>query len=111
MIELIVKEYLSLRLDVPSFFEREPHMPDKCIIIEKTSGSYKNKLKSATIAIQSYANTLYEAALLNENVKDVMDKIIELDTISGVHLNSDYNFTDTEMKLYRYQAVFDIFYY
>ena len=27
------------------------------------------------------------------------------------NLNSDYNFTDTETKEYRYQAVFDINYY
>lgn len=31
--------------------------------------------------------------------------------IGSVRLNSDYNFTDIEMKRYRYQAVFDIYYY
>ena len=30
---------------------------------------------------------------------------IELPTISAVYINSDYNFTDTETKRYRYQCV------
>ena len=30
--------------------------------------------------------------------------------ISGVKLNAEYNFTDTSVKGYRYQAVFDIYY-
>ena len=34
-----------------------------------------------------------------------------LPEIGAVHLNSDYNFTDTAAKRYRYQAVFDVTYY
>ena len=31
--------------------------------------------------------------------------------VASCRLNSDYNFTDTTKKQYRYQAVFDIVYY
>lgn len=54
---------------------------------------------------------MYKAAELNEEVKKVVAEMIELDSIARVQLNSDYNFTDTETKRYRYQAVFDINYY
>ena len=54
---------------------------------------------------------MYEAAKLNEQLKEVVERLIQLNEISNVSLNSDYNFTDTETKEYRYQAVFDIFYY
>ena len=54
---------------------------------------------------------MHDAALLNEEVKDVVEGLIELDDISGISLNSDYNYTDTETKSYRYQAVFDINHY
>ena len=37
--------------------------------------------------------------------------MITLNSISKIKLNSDYNFTDTETKEYRYQAVFDINHY
>ena len=51
---------------------------------------------------------MYNAAKLNEEVKDAMEKIIEYTEISKCSLNSDYNFTDTKTKSYRYQAVFDL---
>ena len=44
-------------------------------------------------------------------MKAAMEKIIELDDISKCELNSDYNYTDTNRKKYRYQAVFDIVYF
>lgn len=54
---------------------------------------------------------MYEAAVLNEELKEVIESMIELDEISKIKLNSDYNFTDTTTKEYRYQAVFDINHY
>ena len=90
---------------------REDKMPESYVIFEKTSSGKRNHANSATFAFQSYAPTLYAAASLNEEVKEVIESMIELDEISGIHLNSDYNFTDTETKEYRYQAVFDINYF
>ena len=111
MIEIIIKNYLDGHLDVPSFLEKSGAMPDTYVLFEKTSSTQSNYLKSATFAFQSYAPSMYQAALLNEKVKDVVLKLDTLAEVSGVSLNSDYNFTDTETKEYRYQAVFDINYY
>ena len=110
MIELIIKKYLDRKMGVPVFMENQDDMPDKYIVFEKTSGGRTNKINSATFAFQSYANSMYEAALLNESLKEVLFKIIELDEIGWIKLNSDYNFTDITTKKYRYQAVFDIVY-
>lgn len=111
MIELTIKEFLDGQLDVPSFFEHQTELPDRYLLIEKVGGGQRNQLKSATVAVQSYAPSLYEAAKLNEQVKEAMLELVTVDAVSGVSLNSDYNFTDTETKSYRYQAVFDINYY
>ncbi|MCR8969274.1 hypothetical protein [Facklamia sp. 7083-14-GEN3] len=111
MIEVEIKKFLDGHLNVPSFFERENSMPTSYVVVERTGGRSENKLKSSTFAIQSYAPSLYEAASLNEQVKEVMELFDHVDIVSGVHLNSDYNFTDTETKEYRYQAVFDINHY
>lgn len=81
------------------------------VLIEKTGSGETDHIKRATFAIQSYAGSLYSAALLNENVKEVMKNIVDLDEISKCSLNSDYNYTDTGRKKYRYQAVFDIVHY
>jgi len=48
---------------------------------------------------------------LNEAVKAAVEMLVELDDVSSVSLNSDYIYTDTESKKYRYQAVFDIKHY
>ena len=111
MIELIVKNYLSTKLEITIVFEHQQNLPKKFILIQKTSGSRENFLNSSTIAIQSYAESMFEAAKLNEKIKNLMYDLITVDEVSSVNLNSDYNFTDTETKQYRYQAIFDIHYY
>ena len=63
------------------------------------------------MAVQSYAGNLLEAAQLNDQVKQAMDSLPELADIGAARLNSDYNFTDTASKRYRYQAVYDVTHY
>lgn len=110
MIEKVVLDYLKSTLEVPVQMETPLENPSKYVLIEKTGSSSENFIKSATIALKSHANSLYEAAELNEKVKTAMDNIIVLDTVSSSKLNTDYNFTDTTKKKYRYQAVYDLFY-
>ena len=111
MIELVIKNYLDGHLDVPSFFEHQNGLKGNYVLIEKLSGGKRNTLKSSVFAFQSYADSLFESARLNEQVKEVVETMVELPEITGIQLNSDYNFTDTQTKKYRYQAVFDINYY
>ena len=54
---------------------------------------------------------MYNAASLNETVIAEMDGLPALPEVASCRLNSDYNFTDTTKKQYRYQAVFDVVYY
>lgn len=113
MIEKIVLDYLNNALSVPVWAEipkgEEP--PAEFVLIEKTGSSKRDHINYATLAIQSYAASMFDAAVLNEYVKEAMDAVIQLDSICASKLNSDYNFTDTETKEYRYQAVYDITHY
>lgn len=111
MIEIIVLDYLNDNLPVPVYTEKPSNPPQRYVLIDKTGSGESNHLPNATIALQSYAESLYEAALLNKELKNTMKNIIELNEIRGITLNSDYNFTDTTKKQYRYQAVYDIRYY
>lgn len=110
MIEKIVLDYLSENLNVPAYMEMPERQPERFVLIEKTGGSVEDFVHSATLALQSYAESMYEAAVLNEEVKKAMDNIIILDSVSKSQLNTDYNFTDTTKKKYRYQAVYDLVY-
>ena len=111
MIEKTVLDYLNGSLSVPCYMEMPEEPSGSYVILEKTGSSVTNRIQKATFAIQSYADTLYDAAALNEDVKAAMENMIELDLISRVELNSDYNYTDTDLKAYRYQAVFVITHY
>ena len=106
MIEIIIKNYLAEKLSVPVVLEVPADLPS-----EKTGSSREERIDRAMLAIQSYAPSMYEAARLNERVKVAMDSAAELDAVSASRLNSDYNFTDTTTKRYRYQAVYDLVYY
>ncbi len=109
MIEEVILNYLKENLDVFVGFE-EPSDVQEYVLIEKTGGSINDYVESATIALKSYSDTLYNAAKLNEEVKTTMNNIVVLNEISSAKLNTDYNFTDTTKKKYRYQAVYDLVY-
>lgn len=111
MIEKIVLDYLNDALSVPCCMEKPEEPPERYVLIEKTGSGEDEHLFSAVIACQSYGPRLIDAARLNEEVKTAMTGLIALDSVTRVKLNSDYNFTDSTKKQYRYQAVFDITHY
>mgnify|MGYP007043622740 CR=1 FL=1 len=112
MIEKIVLDYLMSKLDVPVVLEIPPDEPDTFVLIQKVGSSVENFIYSATLALQSYAASKYEAAVLNELVKSLMDALpVSVDDVTKSKLNSDYDFTDATTKRYRYQAVYDVVHY
>lgn len=111
MIEVIILNHLKSKLTVPVKLEKPDPAPTEYVLFEKTSSGRVNYLNSSTVAFQSYSDSMANSALLNEEVKKAVDSLIELDEIASVKLNSDYNFTDTTTKQYRYQAVYDINHY
>lgn len=111
IIEEVIRNYLTAELEYPVYADIPADPPDEFIAIDKTGGSQRNFLSSATIAIQSHAKSRYKAASINESVKSAMQDIVILKEIAGCHLSGDYNFTNTATKWNRYQAVFDITHY
>lgn len=115
MIEVLLYDFLTEKMTVPVYVEKPKNPSETMIIIEKTGSSEKEFIKTSTFAVQSYGSSLFEAAELNENVKNVIfdgiDGLISLDEVIRVDLNSDYNFTDTTEKRNRYQAVIVITHY
>lgn len=111
MIEKTILDHISATLQVSCGMERPANAPASFVVVEKTGESRTNGINTAILAVQSYGATFYEAACLNEEVKAAMFSAQALPEIAAVRLNSDYNFTDTDTKRYRYQAVFDVTYY
>ena len=112
MIELIVKKFIDDNLDYPATMEKPGSVTSPCYVIEKLGGSRDEHIDTAMIAIKTYAPSLYLAAATSEvMINAMLDDFITLPEISKVELNSSYNFPDTNTKHYRYQAVFEIYYY
>ena len=111
MIETVLLNYLIEKLDVPVYMEAPEHKPGTYVLIEKTGSRRRNRIDTATVAIQSIAPTLYGAAFLNESVKGALALLPDEERdVFRAEPDSDYNFTDTETKERRYQAVYHITY-
>ena len=111
MIELIIQQHLKSVLEEPVYIGHPDNAPTRFVLIDKTGSSKTNRLPSSTFAFQSYAESLYQAAVLNDKVKAAVESMEVLPEIGKIALNSDYNYTDETTKQHRYQAVFDIFHY
>lgn len=111
MIEKIVMDYLTAAVQVPAYMERPENPPDEYIIVEKTGSEKRNCVYTSTLAIQSYSDTLYHAAVLSKLVREAMEEIVVLPELGGVREGSEYNFTNPADKQYRYQAVFTLYHY
>ena len=97
-------------LNTPAYMEVPTKLTD-FILLDQTGTSKTNHITTTTIAVQSYGKTLWDAMQLNEKVKDAMQQFVWQDNVARVELETDYNFTNTETKQYRWQAVFQITHY
>lgn len=112
MIEKTILDYLNENLDVEVYMEmpRKP-LNRSFVVVERTARSIDDQVITSTFAFQSYGETLLDAATLNDQVEEVVQNLITLDDVAAVYINSSYNYTDTSLKNYRYQCVFDITHY
>lgn len=108
LVEKILIDYLNSKLDVEAYMEEQVDHEASYVVVEKTGSSLSNHIYSSVFAVQSYGPSLYQAATLNEKVKTAMLDLPTVPEVASCKLNSDYNFTDTSKKKYRYQAVYEI---
>lgn len=108
----LISEWFSEKgYEFPVFLEAEPDMPGRRFMVEKTGSIETNHIYESTLAIQSYAGTMAEAAELNELVKVAARNLIFDSRIISCHIDTDYPFTDLDTQSYRYQAVITIHHY
>jgi transcriptional regulator NrdR family protein len=86
--------------------------PMEFYILENTGQSMRDHVRTTTMAVQSYAQSMERAADLAYEIDEViLETLQELDDVAGVRLNSLYNFTDQSTKQYRYQGVYVVTHY
>lgn len=111
-VEAFVIQYLAAALpEVPVSGNVPSPLPDRFVTVEKTGSRERDFVYTSALAVQSWAKSTAEAAELNERVKALMARAVELPEISSCELDSDYNYTDTARNHPRYQAVFAVVYF
>lgn len=111
MIELIVKSFMESRLQVPLYLEYPENPPESFVILKKGDSVRENLLDSAMLVVDSYGPSLLAAAQLNEQVKIILDDLIQLNIINNSQRGGDYPAFDTKNKRHRYKAVQNITHY
>lgn len=111
MIEIIVKEHMQKRLDVPVYFEYPSNPCESFVVLKLENNPRENLLDSALLVADSYGPSQLAAAQLNESLKNMLDDLVLLPSISASKRGGDYPVFDSVNKKYRYQAVQNITYY
>lgn len=116
MIETTIIEYLDEYLNPAPTHDiyvgmEQPSQITNYVIIDKTGSSRRNQITTTTVAVQSYGPSLLAALELSKTVEAGMLAMVTLDEVASVKLETDYNFTDTTTKQYRWQAVYQITHY
>ena len=110
MIEEIIQNYLRENA-FPCYMSVPENPSGNFCVLEKTGSGCDAGIYTATLAVQSYGGSDYEAAQLNHHVVQAMQNADTLPEIVSCELNTDYNFPDTTRKRPRYQAVFSVTHY
>ena len=108
-IEAFTIKYLMEKLKTSRVYAEAPESLDgEYWIIDKTGSSEENQITTTTLALQSCADDKLTASEMNDQGIAAMKAFTDRRGISAVKLITDYNFTNTAKKKYRYQAVFEI---
>ena len=107
-----LKTALALPTPAVSVSGEVPRTPPTVFVtVEKTGSAVSDRIRSATLVIQSWAGSQADASALNERVKAAMEALLAQPEVSRIHCDTDYNFPDETTKHHRYAAVFDVVHY
>lgn len=110
-IEQYTIQYLAESLEIGVSGAVPDGMRGEFVTVEKTGSHVENHVRRATLAVQSWSDSLEGAMLLNSRVVATMKAMSERPEISRSALEADYNWTDTSTKKWRYQATFTVVYF
>ena len=110
MIEEIILNYL-LESGFPGYLSVPEEPSGNFVVLDKTGSGHDEGLFRATLAVQSYGKTKYNAAQLSHHVVQAMLDADTLPEVVSCKLVTEYDFPDTTRKLPRYQAVFELVHY
>ena len=112
MIEIALREYLIDNLDnIPVVLEYPKNPKKKFILLQLADGGRTNHIDAATFFVTVYADTLYGAAELKDQVKELLLGATELPGITKSSIGQEQAGTDSANHVYQYNLTFNFYYY
>lgn len=110
MIETTVKNYLDSVLEgIPVYLEVPKPMPEKFIVFQMIDGGVDDLINEVTFEFRSFANTKYDAALVDEALRDAMGLMNEGTDIT-CKIGGRNDDQDSVLKKYRYRCYYNLYY-
>ena len=112
MIEVTIRKYLEDNLDgVPVYMEYPKKPGKKFVVLQLADGGQINHIDAATFFVTVYADTLYAAAEIKEQVKSILYYAVILPCISSVSLGQEQSGSDSANNMYQYSLTFNFYYF
>lgn len=109
MIETTVKTYLDTALEgIPVYLETPNDTSGKFIVFQLIERGKEDLINEATLEFRSYADSKYDAAALDEALREAMDTLNESDITTKLGGGNDD--PDTTLKKYRYRCYYNLYY-
>lgn len=110
MIEKIVLDYLKEALEMDDIYLELPNeLPDSFVVFHIIGRGKEDQINAVTIEFYSYGRTKFEAATLDERLREAMEDIATLPDIS-CRFGGGNDSPDETIKRPRYRAYFNLFY-
>lgn len=110
IIEKIVLDYLTETLSAPVVIETPTADLTEYVIFRLYDSGKENHINSATIEFECYSDSKYNAATLDEKLREAMENIVVLNEISASKFGGGSDENDSELNRYRYRSFFNLFY-
>ena len=112
LIEERIKNFLEVEFSddaIGIYLEFPKEMPSSFIVFQVIERGKENQINAVTLEFRSYAPSKYESALLDEKVREAMEKLNETTDITA-SIGGGNDDPDTTVKRYRYRCYYNLYY-
>lgn len=110
LIEKFVRDYLLTKLNVPVYMEQPAGRVSEYVVFYVTDRGKENHINMATVEFSSYADSKFDAAELDQDLRDAMEGIVETPEIFASKFGGGNDDKDNELNRYRYRSYFNLYY-
>lgn len=112
LIEERVKSFLDVEFsedNIGIYLETPAELPASFVVFQTVERTKENLINGVTLEFLSYAPSKYESAVLDEKVREAMEKLNKTTDITA-SLGGGNDSPDTSLKRYRYRCYYNLYF-